>query len=114
MEFNDDYSNHVIGLPLSRLSPDQRLTLHGQFVQEKALSPPIVPAGKFTFILCFNHVPKDISIANSVTPLMKNMCTVGVLVHGVHRTLPVSQHYQQVHSPTIGRSSRASDNTFFS
>jgi hypothetical protein len=32
-----------------------------------------------------------ILIPNSVTPLMKNMYTVGVLVHGVHHTLPVSQ-----------------------
>jgi len=34
-----------------------------------------------------------ILIPNTVTSLMKNMYTVGVLVHGVHHTLPVSQHW---------------------
>jgi len=29
----------------------------------------------------------------SVTPLMKNMYTVGVLVHGVHHTLLISHHW---------------------
>jgi len=38
----------------------------------------------------FSHV--YISIPNSVTQLMKDMYTVGVLVHGVYHTLPVSQH----------------------
>ena len=43
------------------------------------------------FIQLCSHV--YISIRNSATPSMKNMYNVGVLVHGVHHTLPVSQHY---------------------
>jgi len=36
-----------------------------------------------------------------VTPMMKNMCTVGVLllVHGAHHTLLISNHWCWAHSP---------------
>jgi len=42
--------------------------------------------GKYPVHTCIFQLPTVLH------PLMKNMYTVGVLVHGVHHTLPVSQH----------------------
>jgi hypothetical protein len=46
MEFNDDYSNKVLGVPLTSLSVEQRLNLHSQFLEEKKI---LTSPGKFSF-----------------------------------------------------------------